>query len=113
MAKQTLQISISSKESFTSYKVIALRTSQSIIYYEPDNTKVIFNFKENSLLRENIDFKMLLDFTKEESYILLKEINKKVFLKLKKVNVKLTKQKINIHYELNNINYKYKIEVLK
>ena len=85
-----------------------------ITYYEKSKTKVIYDYKENALIRENDDINMLYTFNKNKptiGKILVKELNKELHVKIKTKELKKKDYNLEIKFKVEDQNFIYKIEV--
>ena len=67
MSKINIKVSIKNKESDYSYETKGIILNNELKYYEENNTKVIFNYDNNHLIRINDELRM--DFTFDEDKV--------------------------------------------
>ena len=114
MPKIKVKVTIKNSETKDILETTAIIEENTIKYQEKDFTKVTFNYKENKLIRENDQMKMIYYFDNtKESTILIKEYDRRISLSLK--TDKLTKKDNNleIEYRIDNEKFEYRIEELK
>ncbi len=97
------------------YSAIFQPKDQIIIYQEEDKTITKIYLTEPKLRRENEKLWMELIFSESkitEAKVKVKDLNKVLMLELKTLKVIKDKENIEIDYQLENEEYKYKLEVL-
>ena len=96
MPKANLRVTINTSKGGIMYELKALMNEDSIIYHEPDElkTKVTYNYKDNILIRDNLNMHLVYEFNKlreTTGTIEVKEYNK--YVKVPIITKKLTKNK--------------------
>lgn len=117
MSKIKVKITLTTPEELYDYIVSAIyQPEESIVYKEQgeENTKVKFDFKTNVLIRENNTMLLMYEFNKkqEKATIIIKDMNKKLNLELKTINILRCSKTLEITYLLEGQKYNYKIEVI-
>lgn len=113
-AKVTLVTPTETKKNI--YNAIFHQNTQEIIYQEEDKTITKINLKEPRLRRENVNLWMEYVFNQQVStngIIKVKDVNQEVLVNIKTSKIKQQNNNIEIEYQLENENYKYKLEVIK
>ncbi|MBQ2639656.1 MAG: hypothetical protein IJF92_02720 [Bacilli bacterium] len=85
-----------------------------ISYYEKSKTKVIYNYKNNVLTRDNNEINMIYTFNKNKETtgkILIKELNKELNVKIKTEELKQKDHNLEVKFIVENQTFIYKIEV--
>lgn len=89
------------------------RKSNILKYQEPDNTHVIINLFNHSLIRENdkilMTFKFSLDSVTENEY-LLKDMKKVLKIDIFTHKVDIRKNFYSVEYSINNDRFIYTVE---
>ncbi len=80
-----------------------------ITFCDKDKTKVTINIIDGILKRENKEMFLFLDFKNETAVINVKELNKKLDLKIEVNNIIKSTDKIEVNYILNNDNYYFEL----
>lgn len=83
------------------------------IKYKENNTKVIYDYQNKILTRENNNYKMIFNFSSTKLNIYLKEEKKYLELTLKVKSYNLNNNNLEIEYILDNNKYLYSIEVIE
>lgn len=107
------EISLLSEDNNTSYYVEIIEKNNKISYQEEDELKsnVLFDKNSSILIRENSNFYMEFLFMEDKVNITIKELKKNIELPIKTREITISEDKIEIKYELENVNYYYKIEM--
>ena len=114
MPKIDIEVTIKNSEITDSYKVKAIINDSVIKYKEPDDTTVLFDYKENILTRENDQMKMIYNFnSKEDSIILVKDYNRHINLVIETIKLKKKDNNLEIEFKIDNEKFTYRIEELK
>ena len=118
MAKRNITYEISSfiggKTITTEKKTVPAIFEDNCIKYIVDGTKNIYNVETNTFTRENRSLKIVSKFIKGEITEILttaKEINKTVSINIKTNELIQEKNNIRIEYTIDEIVYKYSLEV--
>lgn len=117
MSKIKIKVTLNTNDANKSqeYSAIFQPKDQIIIYQEKDKTITKIYLTEPKLRRENDKLWMELIFSESkitEAKVKVKDLNKVLMLELKTLKVIKNKEKIEIDYQLENEEYKYKLEVL-
>ena len=97
------------------YNAIFQPDQNIIIYKEKDDTKTKFNLKSLKLRRENKELIMEYLFKQEQltiGIVEIKSLQKRVELNLKTKKILQSKDKVEIFYQIEEEQYKYKLEVI-
>ena len=114
MSKIDIEVTIKNNETNDSYKVKAITSDSVIKYKEPDDTIVIFDYKDNRLVRENDQMKMIYNFNdKEDSIILVKDYNRHINLVIKTNKIKKKDYNLEVDFTIDKEKFLYRIEELK
>lgn len=116
MSKIRVKITIQNEEVDTSYETTAILEENKIKYVEKNQTLVIYNYEENTLIRENDKLRMQYSFQegkKTEGQIEIKEYQKTINLPIITKKIEKKDQEIEIKYQVENQDFLYKIEVEK
>ena len=114
MSKIDIEVTIKNSEVTDSYKVKAIINDSVIKYKEPEDTTVIFDYKENILTRENDQMKMIYNFNdKEDSIILVKDYNRHIDLVIKTNKIKKNDYNLEVDFAIDKEKFLYRIEELK
>ncbi len=116
MPKYKVKTQIKNNEEICDYTTTAVINNEKIIYTEKDKTKVLYDFKNNELIRDNNKLRLKYKFdlnSKTEGSILIKDLDKvlNVYIKTNKLINK--KNIIEINYTLDKDQFEYKIEVIE
>lgn len=118
MPKVNIKITFRTPETTTEniYKAIFHQETNVIIYQEQDKTKTKFDLQNLRLRRENENLWMEYVFNEQritKGIIKVKELNQslQVNIHTKKINQK--SKTVEIEYQLEDENYKYKLEVIE
>ena len=82
-----------------------------IIYKEDDNTEVLYDIKNEQLLKENNHMYLDINFKKEIMNIYLKEEKKSIDLKLNLKKLEFKNNSLEIRYMIDNNLVIYKIDM--
>lgn len=118
MPKINIKVTVGSNENKDSYKIKAIMNEEKIIYHEKDekNTKVIFDWKNNLLIRNNSDILMTYPFdlnNKTIGNIEVKELNKYLNLSIETIKYDISDIKKELKFKVEDEEIIYIIEVLK
>lgn len=99
------------------YTVKALIQRQRLIYHEPDEnkTKVIYDYENNTLTRENKDIYMAYEFNPYKSTIgtlEVKSLNKFLNLNIKTNKLLINSNNIELNFLVEEEQINYKLEVI-
>jgi len=111
-----IKISISNNETTENYETKAIIQNNIIKYKEKDNTIVKYNLEENILNRENTKLRLNYIFKLKNNTIgkiFSKELNKEVSINIFTNKIQRKYNNIIIEYEIDNINFIYRIEEIK
>lgn len=115
MPKIDIEVTIKNSEAEDSYKTKAIIQDKTIKYKEPDETTVLFDYKDDVLTRENDLMKMVYYFSNEslDSFILVKEYNRHIDLKINTIRISKNKNNLEIIFKIDKEEFLYRIEELK
>ena len=116
MPKMNIKVSIKNEAENQNYSVPAIIKEEKIHYRENQDTKVQFDYRENTLFRENKDFKMTyrFDLKKDTTGIIsMKELNKNIELVIKTKKIERNNLNIEIEFQVEGKDFLYKIEEVK
>lgn len=118
MPKINVKITLNTPDSTTENIYIAIfhPETNEIIYQEANKTKTRFNLKKLSLERENESLWMKYLFNQQEKTmgtVKIKELNQQLQLNITTAKINQKNQNIEIEYQLEDENYKYKLEVIE
>lgn len=116
MPKININVSISNNEIEDSYKLVSIISNNIIKYKEKDNTKVLYNLDNNTLIRENDTLRMeyLFDNLKKTvGTIYLKDLKRTINIDIETKKIEKINNNINIEYKIDNDIFKYRIEEIK
>jgi hypothetical protein len=116
MPKKEISYEIRNKEEKVSSNTIGLLQENILKYKEKDNTIVHFHYNENILERENDDIKLKYRFKVKEKtigIIHIKDLKKELKVEIITKSINKTNNNIEIHYQIEDNNYCYKLEVIK
>ena len=113
MPKINIQITVNNEEENHTYETTAILQDEVLKYIENNNTTVLYNYKNNSLVRKNEELRMdyLFDVNrKTEGTIEIKEIGKSIVLPIKTKKLERKNNNIEVEFEIDQKNFLYKIE---
>ena len=116
MSKINIKVSIKNKESDYSYETKGIILNNELKYYEENNTKVIFNYDNNHLIRINDELRM--DFTFDEDKVTkgtieVIDLNKKLEVDIKTNKIEKEDNNLLLEYSIDEDKFIYRIEVIK
>lgn len=94
--------------------LIEINENNEYRYTESNNTKVVFNLNNCSLIRKNNDLymKYIFDEKKETlGRLKIKSLDKEIQVNIKTIEVNISDKKIEIKYQIENDIYIYEIEM--
>ena len=116
MSKKQILVTIENDEDKRTHHTMAIIGDNNIKYKEKDNTTVIFDYNNKTLIRDNEELSMHYKFSKTKKTtgtILIKELNKKLTLEIKTTNLIIENNNVEISFIIENNKFVYKIEVIK
>lgn len=113
MSKIKIKAEIINNGDTTSYETNAIIQDDILKYTEDNNTKVIYNLEDHTLLRENDQIKMFYSFKTNKGLIEIKEIGHIVDLDIKVHEITRSKNNIKVHYEIDKDEFIYQVGELK
>lgn len=114
MAKIEVEVTIKNREVNECLRAQAIVQENSIKYLEKDDTKVVFDYNKNKLIRENTTMKMTYYFdNKTESDILVKDYNRHLKFMIKTNKLKKKDYNLEVDYQIDNDKFLYRIEEIK
>lgn len=116
MPKCKIRVSILSEEEKNIEEVEAILDEENLKYKEEKGSIVVFNLKENKLVRDNKEFKMKYFFDEKQEtdgIIEMKEMLKEIPIKIKTKKIERKDKDIKIDYYIEDNLFTYQIEALK
>lgn len=113
MPKKNIKISIENDNNKQSEITNAIVDNHSIKYKENNTTTVVYNITESKLYRENDELKMIYIFEPQretKGNIIIKQLNRKMEVIIYTKKLEVDKNKVYIEYEIENNNFKFRIE---
>ena len=116
MSKINIKVTIKNKESDISYETKGILLNNELKYYEENNTKVVFNYDNNHLIRTNDELRM--DFTfdlkkKTKGKIEIEELDKELEVEINTKRIERQDNNILLDYSIDEDKFIYRIEVIK
>ena len=103
--------SLDSDENYFENKEVAAILDNDNLKYKENNTKVIFNYKNKTLRRQNDQLEMIHDFDRLLSNVHILSIGRDIDTKIELNTYKVNNNNIEIKYKVNDIEIEYKVEV--
>ena len=113
MSKTRIKVEIINDGDSKKYETSAIIQDNILKYTENKLTKVIYNYEDNTLLRENDKIKMHFSFNNNKGLIEIKELKRIIDLNLKVHEIKINNNDILIHYEIDKDEFVYKVGEIK
>ena len=116
MTKTKVKIITKSNNITDTYEIKALLKDNKLMYYEPNKTKVIFDYENNILTRNNKEISMEYKFDLENKtigYIEVKELGKSLNLNIKTKQFLSDNKNIDLVFFVEEEEICYKLEVLE
>ena len=116
MPKKEISYEIRNKEEKLSSNTIGILQDNILKYIEKDNTSVHYHYNENILERENDDIKLKYTFKVKEKtigIIHIKDLKKDLEVDIITKSINKTNNSIEIHYQIEDNDYYYKLEVIE
>ena len=116
MPKKEISYEIRNKEEKVSSNTIGILQDNIVKYKEKDNTIVHYHYDENILERENDDIKLKYRFKVKEKtigIIHIKDLKKDLKVEIITKSINKTNNSIEIHYQIEDNDYYYKLEVIE
>lgn len=116
MPKTKVKITTKSNNITDTYEIKALLKDNKLMYYEPNKTKVIFDYENNILTRNNKEISMEYKFDLENKtigYIEVKELGKSLNLNIKTKKFLSDNKNIDLVFFVEEEEICYKLEVLE
>lgn len=116
MPKTKVKITTKSNNITDTYEIKALLKDNKLMYYEPNKTKVIFDYENNILTRNNKEISMEYKFDLENKtigYIEVKELGKSLNLNIKTKKFLSDNKNIELVFFVEEEEICYKLEVLE
>jgi len=116
MPKVKIKVQLKTEEINDSYETAGIinRKTSTITYFEKNNTKVVFNYKNNTLTRSNNELNMEYTFDIENTtygLIKVKELKQKLEIPIKTNKLSINDKNIKVEYIIENEKYMYYLEV--
>lgn len=112
MSKIKIKVQIKNSNTNNEYETDAILQDEIIKYKEEDNTKVVFNYKENKLTRENNELKMIYSFNDNKGVITVKELEREIKVEIDTKKIERKDNNIKIIFEIED-EFIYRIEEIK
>ena len=116
MPKTKVKITTKSNNITDTYEIKVLLKDNKLMYYEPNKTKVIFDYENNILTRNNKEISMEYKFDLENKtigYIEVKELGKSLNLNIKTKQFLSDNKNIDLVFFVEEEEICYKLEVLE
>ncbi len=116
MSIVNIKVSLNTDDSSIEENTKALLIDNVIKYKEKDETSVILNLDNNTLIRENNELRLEYLFEKDkvtEGKILIKEYNRPVLVNIKTHSIKNDNKDIEFIFEVEDKKFNYHIEVIE
>ena len=116
MPKTKVKITTKSNNITDTYEIKALLKDNKLMYYEPNKTKVIFDYENNILTRNNKEISMEYKFDLENKtigYIEVEELGKSLNLNIKTKKFLSDNKNIDLVFFVEEEEICYKLEVLE
>ena len=113
MPRLNIKVTVINDEETQEFITNAIIQDEILKYKERDNTTVIYDYKNNSLFRENNELRMDYSFNSGKGNIFIKGLNKKLNIKIKTKKIERKINIIEIEYVIENNNFLYKVEEIK
>ena len=116
MPKTKVKITTKSNNITDTYEIKALLKDNKLMYYEPNKTKVIFDYENHILTRNNKEISMEYKFDLENKtigYIEVKELGKSLNLNIKTKQFLSDNKNIDLVFFVEEEEICYKLEVLE
>ena len=111
MPKIKIRVSICNSQNKNEYETNGIIQDDILKYKEPNKTTVLYNYKEDILIRENKELKKKQH--DKQNFLFLKDLQKKLFLNLKVTRIKKQGYNLYAEFKIEEENFKYKIEVVQ
>ena len=112
MPKINMEINLKSDIDNIKERVTAKIDNNRIVYYEKNKTKVIYDYKNDILTRDNNDIKMIYKFNQKKETvgnILVKDLKRKINIKIKTKKLEKKDYNLEIEFIIEKQNFLYKI----
>lgn len=116
MSKIRIKTIIKNSHQKETNTVNAILIDDILKYKEKDNTVVIYDYKANTLLRENNKLRMNYNFNnhhKTTGSLTIKELNSTTSINIKTNHIKRKDNDIVIKYQIDDEEFLYQIEEIK
>lgn len=116
MSKINIKVSIKNKETDYSYETKGIILNNELKYYEENNTKVIYNYDNNHLIRTNDELRMSFTFDiskPTKGTIEVIELDKKIEVDIKTNKLEKEDNNLLLEYSIDEYKFIYRIEVIK
>ena len=115
MPKIKIRVLIKNSETESSLDTMAILEEDKIKYKEDKNTTVIWNYKDNTLLRETDQLRITYKFQeqkKTEGIIEIKEYNQNIKVEIHTKKLERKKNNIKLEFKIEQDEFLYCIEEL-
>lgn len=120
MPKINIRVTLKNNNSDITKETTGFFHDDKINYIEEDNTKMVFDYRDKTLLRETNNLRMNFKFEENKETLLkmtYKELDADMEIPIKTNKIEINDKNIEIEYELKNENEKeffiYRIEEIK
>ena len=116
MPKMKILVTIVNEEENISYETTSILQDNVLKYKENNNTMVFYDYEKNSLVRENAELRMDYSFDvsrKTEGSIEIKELGRKMSIPIETKKLERKNNDIEIKYQVEGMEFLYKIEVIE
>ena len=108
-----IKVTIQNEEDLTEFNTQAILQDNLIKYKEDDSTMVIYDFQNNTLLRENSDLKMNYSFSvgkKSDGVIEIRDLKRQIPIEINTKSIEHNKNNLLVEFLIENKEFIYKIE---
>ena len=117
MSKIKIKVTLKNSQAESVHELEGVIQDNAIKYFEKDNTKVIYNYKNHTLKRENNEIKMTIYFDKNLLRTTTKDLKETFDIEIKTTKIKNENHNLEIEYEISDGNETdticYRIEEIK
>ena len=116
MSKVSIIATIKNNDQEQITKTQSIKTKEEYKYQEKDNTKVVFNYLDYYLKRENDKIIFEVKFIEEQDVkarYYIKELGKELTLNIKTKSIIKKENKLEINYTIDKDKFLYRIEEIK
>ena len=113
MSKINIKVTIQNEENTTTCQTQAILQDNLLKYQEEEDTMVIYDYENNTLLRENSELKMNYSFSRGEKTtgeIIIKELKRRMPIEINTKSIEKEKNNILVEFLIDNQTFIYKVE---